>query len=230
VINFEKSKKISLVKKREEKIDIVLKKKNVFSPLMSRVGLVMDISGSMRSLYKNGIVQDVIEKIYPLATKFDDDGLLDMWVFATTHDSLPAVSQENFDTYVQKEILDAKPSCSWGQTKYAPVMYEVNDFYKDSKVPAFVIFITDGANSDKRMTEDILRKSSGNPIFWQYVGIGKEKFKFLEKLDELSGRYIDNANFFQLNDIATVSDDELYDRLLNEFPEWINEARRKNIL
>lgn len=230
MINFEKSQKISLVKKREEKIDFVLKKKNMLEPLMSRVGLVIDISGSMRSLYKNGVVQDIVERIYPLATKFDDDGLLDMWVFATTHNSLPAVSEENFDVYVQKEILDAKPSCSWGQTKYAPVMEEVNDFYKDSKVPAFVIFITDGANSDKGETKEILRESSRNPVFWQYVGIGKEKFKFLEKLDELSGRYIDNADFFQLNDIANIDDGELYDRLLNEFPEWLNEAKRKNIL
>ena len=78
-------------------------------------------------------------------------------------------------------------------------------------------------------TKRILIDSSPNPIFWQYIGIGKEKFEFLEKLDELNGRFIDNANFFHLNDITTISDDELYDRLFNEFPEWLNVAKAKGI-
>ena len=46
----------------------------------------------------------------------------------------------------------------------------------------------------------------------------------------MEGRYVDNANFFQLNDIMSISDSELYERLLNEFPEWLKEAKQKGIL
>ena len=68
------------------------------------------------------------------------------------------------------------------------------------------------------------------PIFIQFVGIGKESFSFLERLDELSGRFLDNAGFMHVNDIATVKDNELYDRLLNEFPDWLSKAREKRLI
>ena len=45
--------KISLLKKS---VGVVLKKKNLTN-VKARVGMVLDISGSMRSLYKNGTVQ-----------------------------------------------------------------------------------------------------------------------------------------------------------------------------
>ena len=62
------------------------------------------------------------------------------------------------------------------------------------------------------------------------MGIGKEDFPFLHKLDELPGRLIDNAGFMHINDIDTIKDAELYDRLLNEFPQWLLKAREKNLL
>ena len=39
-----------------------------------------------------------------------------------------------------------------------------------------------------------------------------------------------NANFFHVNDVASISDDELYNHLLDEFPSWLKEARSKDIL
>ncbi|QGU95657.1 VWA domain-containing protein [Clostridium bovifaecis] len=188
----------------------------------------MDISGSMRKLYKSGVVQNILERIYPLATKFDDDGSLDMWIFSHSFNKLSAVVEENFDTYIEAEILNKKPSSSWGRTEYAPVMEDVISTYKYSKIPAYVIFITDGQNSDKTKTKQALIEASNYPIFWQYVGIGFEEFEFLKRLDELKGRAIDNANFFQLNDIMSVSDEELYNRLLNEFPDWYKEIHKNS--
>jgi hypothetical protein len=46
----------------------------------------------------------------------------------------------------------------------------------------------------------------------------------------MDGRYIDNANFFHIKDIETISDNELYDLLLNEFPDWLKEAKEKNVI
>ncbi|NYE06634.1 hypothetical protein F4694_003414 [Bacillus niacini] len=43
-------------------------------------------------------------------------------------------------------------------------------------------------------------------------------------------RFIDNANFFHIKDIEKVSDEELYNNLLNEFPAWLTEAKTKGIL
>jgi len=72
-------------------------------------------------------------------------------------------------------------------------------------------------------------EASKYPIFWQFVGIGKSSFDFLEKLDNLKGRVVDNANFFAVNDINAITDQELYQRMLTEFPLWLKAAKEKGI-
>ncbi|MFD8741338.1 VWA domain-containing protein, partial [Streptomyces sp. NPDC059618] len=51
-----------------------------------------------------------------------------------------------------------------------------------------------------------------------------------ERFDTLPGRRVDNVGFFAVDDISTVPDQELYDRLLSEFPSWIKAARHAGIL
>ncbi|WP_042338560.1 VWA domain-containing protein [Desulfosporosinus youngiae] len=40
------------------------------------------------------------------------------------------------------------------------------------------------------------------PLFWQFIGIGRENYGILEKLDTIEDRVVDNANFFALDDIG----------------------------
>ena len=68
---------IDLQKKR---LKIVLEEKQL-TTVTARVGLVLDITGSMRTLYKNGTVHKVVERILAVAAEFDDDGMLDIWVY-----------------------------------------------------------------------------------------------------------------------------------------------------
>ncbi|KJS86179.1 VWA domain-containing protein [Desulfosporosinus sp. BICA1-9] len=58
-------------------------------------------------------------------------------------------------------------------------------------------------------------------LFWQFVGIGRENYGILEKLDTMESRVVDNANFFAIDDIDRISDEQLYERLLNEFPHLL---------
>jgi hypothetical protein len=41
---------------------------------------------------------------------------------------------------------------------------------------------------------------------------------------------VDNVGFFQVDDFDKVSDTELYDRLLGEFPQWLAAARARGIV
>ena len=52
----------------------------------------------------------------------------------------------------------------------------------------------------------------------------------LEDLDNLSGRHIDNANFFDIDDLSSISESELYDRMINEFPKWLELAYGKGMI
>lgn len=218
---------ISLLKKSA---GIVLEKKNLTN-VTARVGLVLDISGSMRKLYKNGTVQRVVERILAVASQFDDDGALDIWVYDNEFSRLKPVTEHDFEGYVDQYILNNDLIHKFGRNDEPPVMEDVIQKYTtedSSKDPAFIVFINDGGC--KRTIKKPVAASSDKPLFWQFVGIGDSNFEVLEKLDEMDGRYIDNANFFHIKDIETISDNELYDLLLNEFPYWLKEAKEKSVI
>lgn len=209
---------------------IVLEKKNL-KGVTARVGVVLDITGSMRRLYKEGVVQEVVERVLAVASQFDDDGELDVWVYDNEFSRLPEATEATFMGYVEKNILSNDAVHKFGRNDEPKVMadvirkYTVEDPGKD---PVFLVFINDGGC--KPGIKKIISDSSVQPIFWQFVGIGDSNFDVLRKLDTMEGRVVDNANFFHLDDISQVSDEYLYDQLLNEFPMWLKEAKAKNIL
>ncbi len=241
-----KTKKISLEKKIQEgapklislvkPLKVELEKRNL-QETIAKVALVMDISGSMHSSYDNGSVQEIVNKILPIAVQFDDDGELDFWYFGEKFERRPSVNMGNYENAVPADWNKLMRKLGGG-TNALRVMNDVIDEYRNSELPAYVIFITDGAISSD--TKDAIIRSSKMPIFWQFVGIGNSGEGFLgrifggygmlEKLDTLKNRYVDNTHFFALDDFRHVDNSELYSRLLNEFPNWLKAARSKNIM
>jgi stress response protein SCP2 len=55
-------------------------------------------------------------------------------------------------------------------------------------------------------------------------------FQFLEELDDMPGRYIDNADFFSVADPGDISDEQLYDLMMNEYPGWLQGARQQGLV
>ena len=229
--------KVSLEKKMEKAPELVslvkplvfeLKKKNL-ETTVARVGLVLDISGSMVPRFKNGTVQSIVNKTLPLAVQFDDDGELDFWFYGTTARKMDSVNLKNYTTAVPEDwkhlMLDLG-----GRNNEPIVMRMVVDEYKDTKIPAYVLFITDGGVNQKREIQNIITEASHLPIFWQFVGVGGKNYGILEKLDTMTGRYVDNAGFFALDDFKKVSNEELYARLLEEFPSWLEEIKKKGMI
>lgn len=194
----------------------------------ARVALALDISVSMRRMFEAGTVQRVCERLLALGVKFDDNGAVDIFLFGNKDYDVGELSEENFYGFVEQEI--ASQYRLEGKTNYAGVINRIVEKYTtEPGDPAYVLFITDGDNHDKAEAEEAIVKASKFPIFWQFVGIGGSTFEFLDKLDTMSGRFIDNANFFALNDINRVSDEDLYQRMLVEFPSWLKEAKQKGI-
>lgn len=192
----------------------------------ARVALAMDYSGSMEHLFNNGSVQDVITRLLPIALKFDDNGELESWLFSNDCDRLKAVNKNNYENYVSKVMKKSK--MYMGGTNYAPVLKDMVHYYKDlepSEIPAFIIFITDGENWDCDETDDIVRELSNYNMFVQFVGIGNERFSYLKKLDDLSGRKNDNTGFIKVSSIAKMDDTELYTELLKQYKDWLNVRR-----
>jgi hypothetical protein len=211
--------KVNLAKDEVHKVCLT---KKPLSNLKAKVGLVLDYSGSMGWLYRNGTIQMVIEKILPLAMNFDDDETMECWIFSDSFHRLSDINLNNLSGYIDRETKNYQ-MCG---TQYAPVMKDAIGTYKKSKIPAYVLFITDGDASDKEETTNIIKFASDKPIFWQFVGIGNAQFNFLEKLDDMTDRYVDNADFFKINDINNIT----YSDILNEFPNWLELDMVKEML
>ena len=168
----------------------------------ARVALAMDYSGSMDWLYDNGSVQETISRLLPIALRFDDNGELESWLFSNGAERLKAANADNYSSYV-KNVMK-KAHMYMGGTNYAPVLKEMVTYYKDiepSEIPAFIIFITDGENSDTFATNAVIKELSEYNIFVQFIGIGDEDFDYLKSLDGMKGRKHDNTGFTAVKDM-----------------------------
>ena len=208
----------------------------------AQVALALDISGSMVDLFDHGVVQKVVERILALSVTFDDNGAVDIFLFGAQDYTVGELTKEDFFGYVDRVIRPHYDLES--DTCYAGVIRRITHHYVPTPGllgnlltrtatkhdPAYVLFVTDGDNRDPVEAEQALIEASDKPIFWQFVGVGPSNFSFLKQLDTLPGRHIDNANFFQVNDIARIDDAELYRRLLGEFPSWLDLAREHGVL
>ena len=221
---------MSTISLKKKTASIVLEKKKL-TGVVAKVGIVLDISGSMRKLYRDGVVQEVVERVLAIASQFDDDGALDVWVYDNEFSRLPAATEEIFMGYVEKNILSNDNIHKFGRNDEPKVMEDVIRKYtkeEPSDEPVFLVFINDGGC--KPGIKKFIVESSVQPIFWQFVGIGDSNFDVLRKLDTMEGRFVDNANFFHVPDIDQVTDEDLYNQLLDEFPMWLKEAKEKRIL
>ncbi|MDR6551603.1 stress response protein SCP2 [Paenibacillus qinlingensis] len=221
---------LSSIDLRKKIVQITLEKKKMVN-VAARVGLVLDISGSMQLLYKNGTVQEVVERILAVACQFDDNATLDVWIYDNEFSRLKAATERDFDQYVVKNIINNRDIHKFGRNNEPPVMKDVIRKYteeEESNLPAFVIFINDGGVV--KAIKKVIVESSLKPLFWQFVGIGESDFEVLKQLDTMEGRIVDNANFIHIKDIASISDEELYHQLLNEFPLWLKVATDQRVI
>lgn len=213
------TKKISLAK--EEVVKVCLTKKPLQN-LVANVAVALDYSGSMDGLYSDGTVQNTLEKLLPLAMTFDDNETMEVWRFGNRCKRLNDLTLNNVSNYLINENSNYPNEA----TNYAPVIKDIVKTYKNNKIPAYIIFITDGDNFDKEATTEIIKEASKYPIFWQFVGIGDARFDYLQNLDDMTDRYVDNADFFQVKSM----DDITYENLLNEFPNWLSSPKVEGML
>jgi stress response protein SCP2 len=202
--------------------------KHKLTDVIAQVALLIDISGSMSPSFQSGTVQRVIDKIVPLAMEFDDNGEFELWYFGSRCKRMDSVTVKNYQKATnnwQKVMSD----CGGG-TNLAPAVEEVIGEYQKGSLPAYVLCITDGETSNGAHVKDLIKRASACPIFWQFIGIGGNTYGILEDLDIMSGRKVDNANFFSLDDVNRIDSTVLYSRMLSEFPQWLKEAKRVGIL
>lgn len=221
----------------DKTINLMKEHKVILSNHKARVLVVMDYSASMRDKYKetkcgthDSEVQKILTKLFPISLKFDDDGKLDVYLFQTSFIQMISMTRNNSSTYVSSVIEES--GYEMGGTKYSPVLRNIVNEYFPTNVnhknlidkdeyPVFVLFITDGDNSDKTETTELIREIAKLNIFIQFVGIGNEKFNYLEELDNLEDRICDNVGFEKFSSLEKADDIEVYNKLLKQYVEWL---------
>lgn len=207
--------------------------KNRVSGQRAAVYLVLDRSGSMRRYYRDGSVQRLAEQTLALAANLDDDGVVPVVFFSTEVDGTAEIS---LDAYRDRIAALHESMGHMGRTNYHLAMQAVIDHYQacGAEDPAFVVFQTDGSPTSKAAAEHVLCTAARLPIYWQFIGFGGDDFRFLRRLDDLpvpGRRAVDNAGFFAAGDApGSLSDADLYDRLLGGFPQWLAAARTAGVL
>ena len=179
--------------KKEKSIDL--------TNITCRVQVLLDISGSMKYRYEKGLVQDALTRLFPLALKFDDDGQMEVAIFDEGCCLLEPMTMDNYATYVKKEII-GKGHRPFSGTNYAPAIRQATKGCIGSPYPTFTLFMTDGGCYDKSQSDQAFRESAEHQIFFQCIGIGDDDdFDYLEKIDNLSGRKVDNTAFINLGEV-----------------------------
>ncbi|MFD8518434.1 VWA domain-containing protein [Streptomyces capillispiralis] len=234
---------------RKEQVAVSLRKHGA-AGVTARVILVLDASGSMSFLYSKGVVADVVERMAAVAAQLDDDGEMQAWTFASNPARLPDLRLGELPEWLRLHVRVGEISLFRRgrkkgldpiqvdmrdvgiQNEEQKVIAEVRAFVRanPAPVPTLVLFFSDGGVYRNKEIERELREAVEEPVFWQFVGLGRSNYGVLERFDTLPGRRVDNVGFFAVDDIGTVPDPELYDRLLSEFPLWIRAAGAAGIL
>lgn len=235
---------------RKQQVAVSLSK-NGAAGVTARVVLVLDASGSMSALYSRGTVASVVERMAAVAAQLDDDGEMQAWTFATNPARLPDLAVGDLPEWLRLHVrvgqmsLFGRKKAPRGllpgqvdmrevgfQNEEQKVIAEVRAYVRahPAAAPTLVLFFSDGGVYRNAEIERELREAVEEPVFWQFVGLGRAGFGVLERFDTMPGRRVDNVGFFAVDDIDRLSDAELYDRLLSEFPSWLGAARRAGIL
>lgn len=228
-----------------KKVDFAKSKHGIEDGDEAAVVFCIDFSGSMSSFYSSGLMQKLTERILTMGLRMDDDGSIPMIFFGSDAWVAGEVSMEDYKGSINRLTAGKR----MGSTNYAAAMKLVREMaggggspkkrfgFKKGAAPAaavstptYVVFVTDGEPDSRPAATKEVVDSSGAPIFWQFVGIGTANKDFLVELDDMGGRVIDNADYFNIADLAGMNDQQLFDKMLTEYPAWLKNARAHGIV
>ncbi|BCW74730.1 VWA domain-containing protein [Arthrobacter sp. NicSoilB11] len=240
---------LSLAKTASQAIDL-----SGLNGQKAKVAVALDFSGSMSPAYKSGSMQRLVEKTLALATQFDDDGAIDFFVFDSSAAYLGEISIADFSGSVDRLTKGRR----MGTTNYADAFLSIREHFgfapptaprkglfglgkakfgptrpvtsMPAEMPVYVLFLTDGAPDSKNAALQALTEVSNAPIFWKFLSIGPQPIAFLEQLDTITQRFVDNANYEPIGDVDAINDALLFGKMLKEFPEWLSEVRNRGLI
>jgi hypothetical protein len=212
--------------KRADKAGIALSKRGL-AGIRAQAMLILDHSGSMRSDYRTGRVQTLVERVLGFALQIDTDGLVPVVPFDSRVWPEVAVTVHNYAGVVDREIWQSR---SMGTTDLAAALEQVKEAAETTDQPIFCAIVTDGSPDSRPATTRLVQDLSRYPVFLKFLAI--REVDYLRELDDMRPdvRLVDNVDAKFFDDPAGVSDLAFADAMADEWDAWLAAAKTAGIL
>lgn len=232
------------LQKSSAALRLSLEKKGVLQMPRLDMGCALDVSGSFQDEHADGTTTALLGRLAPWGLTFDPDRKIDVLTFSNGPRSahrVGALDENNYQDYVRRHVYEKVPGWNGG-TDYSYVLEAalkefgwldnqprkagfLGRLLGQADAPArarkrsLILFITDGDNSDKERTREVLRASEArkDEVYFLFLGVanGGGRFSFLESIGDEFG----NTGFREISDIRGFvgkSDDEVNELLLDD--------------
>lgn len=193
---------------------------------------LIDESGSMGHLFRNGTVQAVTERALAWTAGVDADGMAPVGGFASGFKWHGEVDLSNV-----MDIVDREGWRTWGSTDLTAGLREAFEVAKQADNPVYLFVVTDGAPNHQPSVISLVKEMSQYPIIIKFLLIGTDTYgkDFLTYLDDLEdhepgGRLFDNVDAQHIVDVSSVSDDNFNKAMTEEVPEAIEAMRTAGLV
>lgn len=222
-VDIEKRGGVDLAKKFD-KAGVSLSKRGL-DGIRAEVVMLLDHSGSMQTDYRDGTVQTLVERALGFALQIDTDGTIPVIRFDSNVKSAINVTIDNYASVTQNALYE--PS-RMGSTNLTAALDELLKMAKETTQPIFAVIVTDGQPNDTSTTTQRVRELAKYPVFLKFLAI--QPVNYLQKLDDMDGRLIDNADAKFISNPASMSDLDFADAMTDEWNTWIAAAQGAGIL
>ncbi|MHA6626999.1 VWA domain-containing protein [Pseudonocardia sichuanensis] len=212
--------------KRAQKAGISLSKRDL-AGVRAQAVLLLDHSASMRSDYKNGTVQMLVERALGFALQIDIDGEIPVIPFDSRVWPTTVVGVHNYEGAVDRDVFR---NGKMGSTNLAGALQELLAMAGSASSPIFAIIVTDGSPDSRTEATRLVCELAAYPVFIKFLAI--RPVDYLQTLDDLgpAKRLLDNVDAKFVPDPGGMSDLAFADAMVDEWDSWIKEATGAGVL
>ncbi|WGH21969.1 hypothetical protein SEA_TROGGLEHUMPER_88 [Rhodococcus phage Trogglehumper] len=210
--------------KKFDKAGVSLSKRGL-SGIRAEVVMLLDHSLSMHRDYENGTVQTLVERALGFALQVDGDGVVPVVRFDSRVWPQVDVTLANYADIASSHLYHRN---NMGSTNLAGALGEALEAAKTTERPLFVIVITDGQPDNADAATKKVVELAKYPVFLKFLAI--QRVGYLETLDDMGGRLVDNADAKFIDDPAGMTDLAFAEAMTDEWDTWITAATTAGLL
>ena len=199
--------------------------------IRAEVVMLLDHSLSMDGNYRNGTVQTLVERALGFALQVDYDGTIPVIRFDRIAHPAIEVTLSNYADVARASLYERE---KMHNTNLTGALDAVLRHAPKIDKPLYVVVITDGRPNDARSAAQAVQTLASYPVFLKFLAVpdrgefpGKQ---FLQDLDDMGGRLVDNADSKFIDDPAGMTDLAFAEAMVDELDTWFTAATRAGLL